>query len=460
MIYDVVIVGAGPAGLTLSIAAAGRGLRVCLIECAEQVGGALLINRGQMSGAATRLQAAQGIDDTPEEHYADAMRISKGTSDPDFLALAVRLQGPFIDWLIDEGFDVADNMPRVIHGHEAYRKPRTYWGKEDGLSILKVLKRQLDLKIADGTIDVVLDTRVDRLVMADNRISGVGAGDREFSGRHIVLASGGYGANPELFARLHAGATLWSGSFRHAVGSGIELGLAAGGTIVHADKFLPNFGGILDHTVDPPRYRAPGGLVPQDRQPWEIVVNLDGERFYAEDNDSADARAEVLMRQPQSRGFVIFDQAIRDQAPSIFRYFTAEKSARFYDPDGSIETADSIEELAGKCGIAHAALAATVNDYNRGVETGEDRLGRKHMPVPITRAPYYALPIASYTVRGFAGLKVDLDFRVVDVDGKPLPGLYAIGEVLGSNLSGKGGVGGMSLSPALVFGRYLGERLT
>ncbi len=455
--FDLVIAGAGPAGLTAAIFAADRGLSVCLLDRAQDIGGALLINRGQLSGAGTRLQEARGIKDSPQAHYDDAMRISRGTSDPDFLAMAVRLQGPFIDWLMENGFEMADDMPRIIHGHEAYSVARTYWGKEDGLSILKVLTRLIDRHLRSGAVTLHVGVDVDGLLYENGRTIGITAGGQSYRGRATILATGGYGANPELFAKLHAGATLWSGSYTHARGRGLELGLAAGGTIVHADKFLPNFGGILDHTVDPPRYRAPGGLVPQDRAPWEIVVNLDGARFYAEDDDSADRRAAAMMAQPRACAFVIYDQAIRDEAPSVFRYFTAEKATRFYDDDGSILRAGSLEELACACGIAPAALAETVATYNCAVQTGEDTLGRRHMPRQIATAPFYALPIASYTVRGFAGLGVDTDFRVLREDGTAVPGLYAIGEVLGSNLSGKGGVGGMALSPALAFGRLLGE---
>lgn len=455
--FDLVIVGAGPAGLAAALFAADRGLSVCLLERADEIGGALLINRGQLSGAGTALQAARGIEDSPQAHYDDAMRISRGTSDPDFLAMAVRLQGPFIDWLMENGFEMADDMPRIIHGHEAYRVPRTYWGREDGLSILKVLVRLIDRHLASGAVALRTGVDVDGLIEEDGRVAGVRADGRSWRGRATILATGGYGANPALFAKLHAGATLWSGSYAHALGRGLELGLAAGGEIVHADKFLPNFGGILDHTVDPPRYRAPGGLVPQDRAPWEIVVNLAGARFYAEDDDSADRRAAALMAQPRACAFVIYDQPIRDEAPSIFRYFPPEKAARFYDADGAIRRADGLEELALACGIDPAGLAATVRAYNRAVETGEDELGRRHMPRPIATGPFYALPIASYTVRGFAGLRVDTGFRVLKADGAPVPGLYAIGELLGSNLSGKGGVGGMALSPALAFGRLLGE---
>ncbi|HRE42586.1 MAG TPA: FAD-dependent oxidoreductase [Terricaulis sp.] len=460
-IYDAVVIGAGPAGLTTAIFAAERGASIALLEAAPQVGGAMLINRGQLSGAGSKFQEERGIKDTPKRHFDDAIRISRGTASREFLELAVELQGPFIDWLMDHGFEMAENMPRIIHGHEAYDEARTYWGREDGVSLVKVLRPMLEAHVAAGRIEVFTSTSAHTLLQDEKgAVNGVRTEDgRAYLGRAVVLASGGYAANPALFSRLHEGATLWSGSYKYSSGRGLEMGEAAGGEIILKETFLPNFGGFLDHTLEQPRYRAPGGLTPQDRPPWEIVVNREGERFYREDNESVDERTELLIEQTESLGFVIFDEAIRREAPSIFSYFP-DKAERFFEPEGVIESAASLAALAEKCGINAKNLEATVAKYNEAVASGVDAdFGRSHMPRQISQAPFYALPIVSYTVRGYAGLKVDLDFRVRAKDGQAVQGLYAVGEVLGSLLSGKGSVGGMSLTPALVFGRYLGERL-
>ncbi|MET4683353.1 FAD-dependent oxidoreductase [Brevundimonas faecalis] len=457
--YDFVIVGAGPAGLTAAIAAADRGARVALLETADRIGGALLINRGQLSGAGTRLQAERGIVDTPQAHFDDAMRLSRGTTDPDFLDLAVRLQGPFVDWLMDNGFEMEADMPRTIHGNEAYSIPRTYWGREEGLSILKVLAPMIERHAAAGLIDVMTKTEAERLLTEDGRIVGLETRDgRRILGNAVVLASGGYAANAGLFSRLHDGYTLWSGAYEHCSGKGIEMGEAVGGAVILADTFMPNFGGFLDHTLDPPRYRAPGGLTPQDRPPWEIIVNRQGRRFYREDNDSVDERTVRLMEQDGCQAWVIYDEAIRGAAPTLFTFFP-HNTERFYEPEGCIVRAETLADLAEACGIAPGGLTETVARYNAMVEAGRDEdFGRTHMPRAIEAGPFYALPIVAYTVRGYAGLKVDLDFRVLDADDRPVPGLYAVGEILGSLLSGKGSVGGMSLAPALAFGRHLGER--
>jgi fumarate reductase flavoprotein subunit len=460
--YDVIIIGAGTAGITAAVFAAEKGLRVLLLEQASEIGGALLINRGQMSAAGTKLQREKGIDDTVEKHLADIERLSRGTADMVFARMAVERQGPFIDWLMAQGFEMIADMPRIIYGQEAYETPRTYWGKDDGFSILAILRKSLEPHIANGQVTLRTGVKVERLVQAkDDRVTGVVLDDgTSASAKAVLLATGGYGANRALFARLHPGHVLWPGAWLYADGSGIEMGVAAGGVIDHADTYFPNFGGVLDHTLDQPRYRSMGGLVPQDREIWEIVVNLDGERFYAEDLGSVDQRAKALAEQPEGRAFVIFDQSIRDRAPNLFHYFNKEKTARFYDENPGVARAESLAELAAKTGIEREGLARTVAAYNAAQAAGGgDPLGRLFMPAPIQSPPFYAVAIHAYSVRSFAGLKVDTHFRVIDAQAQPIAGLYAVGEVLGNFIVRYGSAGGMSLTPALVFGRMLGEEI-
>ncbi|MBL8629290.1 MAG: FAD-binding protein [Rhodospirillaceae bacterium] len=460
--FDVVVMGAGTAGLPLAIFAADRGAKVCLIERGPEVGGCLLINRGQMSGAGTQLQKQRGIDDSPAKHLDDVIRISKGTTDRAFAAMAVDLQGPFIDWLMENGFEILDDMPRIIHGHEAYDIPRTYWGREDGRSILKVLKPMLDKHVAAGRVVVKLHTSVRSLIKSESgAVIGVetDTNNERILARSVVLSSGGYGANPALHSKIHPGKTLWSGSYHLAHGRGLELGLGVGGVLVHADKFLPGFGGILDHTLAVPRYRSMGGLTPQDRPQWEVVVNARGQRFYAEDCGSVDQRAHDLAQQPDGRAWVIFDETIKREAPNLFYYFNREKTDDFYKRNKGVVSAATLQDLAAACGIDAPGLGKTIADYNVAVGTGKDSLGRTFMPKKIENGPFYAVAIFSYTVRSVGGLKVDTGFRVLDQNGSAIPGLYAVGEILGSMISGAGAVGGMSLTPALVFGRLLGEKL-
>ncbi|MGA0085448.1 MAG: FAD-dependent oxidoreductase, partial [Steroidobacteraceae bacterium] len=117
-VYDLVIVGAGTAGLPAAIFAAQRGAKVILLEAAGQIGGTLHLSTGQMSAAGTRLQRAKGIKDTPDMHYDDVMRISRGTADPVLTRLAVDAAAETFDWLMDRGFAPLDEHPILGLGHE------------------------------------------------------------------------------------------------------------------------------------------------------------------------------------------------------------------------------------------------------------------------------------------------------------------------------------------------------
>ncbi|HET9428913.1 MAG TPA: FAD-dependent oxidoreductase, partial [Allosphingosinicella sp.] len=137
--FDLIVVGAGSAGLPAAIFAARRGASVLLLDHAGQLGGSLWVATGQMSAAGTRLQKERGIEDSPDLHFDDVMRISRGTANPGLVRLAVDNAAATFDWLEDEGFQALSDHPVAGYGHEPYRIPRYYWGEQGGLSIKDVL---------------------------------------------------------------------------------------------------------------------------------------------------------------------------------------------------------------------------------------------------------------------------------------------------------------------------------
>ena len=136
--------------------------------------------------------------------------------------------------------------------------------------------------------------------------------------KNVVLTTGGYAANQRLFARFTDGCSLYSAGMPTSNGSGILIGAHAGGLVRNGDKFLPTFAGIAikgnPRRVD--FYRMPS-LTPQERQPWEIFVNLRGERFVAEDHPSVDERENRLVEQPEMSFWIVFDEKIFKKAPPL-----------------------------------------------------------------------------------------------------------------------------------------------
>lgn len=462
--YDVIVVGAGTAGLPAAIFAAERGMRVLLLEKLDRIGGTLHLATGQMSAAGTSLQRARGIEDTPDRHFDDVMRISRGTANAEMVRIAVDIAPETIEWLRDSDFDFHPDCPAIVFNHEAYSVPRTYWGTEKAISILKVLERLLRPHLDSGAITLRTGMTLDRLLLdGETRVAGVVARDasgtaHELRARQVALTAGGYGGNPDMFQRYER-LPLYGPLPQPASGEAVAASIAAGAGFRNARNFLPSFGGIEDvpgsHRIvwtDKPL------LQPQWRKPWEIYVNAAGERFVREDEESNDVRERALLAQPEMLFWVVYDARIEREAPTLLPTFDAPRLAERFASHPSFVRAASIDELARKTGLDAKALAGTIAAYNAAVAAGSDALGRTHMPLPIIEAPFIALRNHGVAVKSAGGIDVDRRLRVRRGDGRVFDNLFAAGETIGGGLlSGNAFVGGMSLTPWLGFGRLIGR---
>ena len=464
-VYDLVIVGAGTAGLPAAIFAAQRGAKVILLEAAGQIGGTLHLSTGQMSAAGTRLQRAKGIKDTPDMHYDDVMRISRGTADPVLTRLAVDAAAETFDWLMDRGFAPLDEHPILGLGHEPYSERRYYWGAEGGRTILATLRRDFDPLVTSGKVDLLLQTPVTALLTNDaGAIEGVRiqSADREriVRGRHVLLTCGGYASNTEMFERLSGYRDYADTAYPYSMGAGLELGISVGGFLRGRENYLCNFGSILTDSGFPGKFLGRFTVVPQRRQPWEVFVNAYGERFIREDEPSFDKREHALLKQPDIRYWIVFDEQIFATAPPGVGGWSREQMREAFGVHSWFQKADSLQALAEASGIDPQGLARTIEAYNAGVSSGTDPWGREHKPLPILKPPFYAIRHQGHSTTSTVGLAVDGALRVIRPGGQPITNLYAAGELLGAGQTqGKSFVGGMMITPALSFGRLLGQTL-
>lgn len=464
---NLIIVGAGTAGMPCAIEAVRCGARVAVLEQAERVGGALHVSAAQMSGAGARRQRDRGIADDERTHFADVMRISRGTCHSGLVELATRIGGSTIDWLDDAGFDFDPATPAILHFHEAYRTARTYWGRDGGRSVLKAVAPLFEAAMRQPNATLHLRTEVEALLQApDGAITGVVARADgktfEIKARHVVLATGGYGANASRFARWTGGRALFSAALPGATGLGIELGLGAGGVLRGGEHFLPTFAGIPTESGGQRiLWDQLPSLTPQVRPPWELYIATDGRRFVREDVDSVDARERALNALPDAAFWAVFDDRIWREAPPLLPGWTGEALEAAWRSHANFVIADTVAELAHRIGADSGVLARTVSEYNDALAHGRpDPLGRESRPLPVAVAPYRAIRMHGMVLKTPAGLAVNQDLQVIDVEGRAIPGLYCIGEAMGgATLSGNAFVGGMSVTPALGFGRWLGARL-
>ncbi|MBM4225084.1 MAG: FAD-binding protein, partial [Gammaproteobacteria bacterium] len=354
--------------------------------------------------------------------------------------------------------------PVAGEAHEAYSTRRYLWGANKGLSILEALRPTHDRWVREGSIDLRLQTRMTRLMTnTQGAVIGVRAstpaGEVEFQGRNVVLASGGYAANPELWKKLTPAYPLCSHANPYSRGDGIVAASALGATVDGSDKFLCTFAGVLEDPRDP-RSGAFLLLSPGARKVWEIFVDQRGRRFMQEDHPSIDYRERALLRQPDTRMNIVFDEAILQNAATITLDSTATYRTRFGRHPAFVK-AKTLAELARQLGVPAANLRRSVREYNAAVAARVDhRQGKQFLIRPIEKPPFYAIKAQGLTVLSPAGLKVDRKLRVIGGNDRPIRNLYAAGEVLGfGRTSGDAFVGGLSLTPALTFGRLLGEQL-
>ena len=462
-VYDLIIVGAGTAGIPCAVAAAENGAKVLLLDKADDIGGSLHTSGGHMSAAGTRRQKEKGIVDSVESHRADIDRISNGGARKDLVNLATDLAAPGLNWLEDNNFEFAPEAPRIVYGHEPYSVARTYYGPEAGRSILKVLRPLLEKAIAGGNVELRLNTAVKSLITKDGAVTGVELADgSKVTAKNTVLASGGFGANAELFEELEK-ATLVSAAWPTSTGDGILMAREIGAAIAGAGTYLPTFGGLPSPDgTGRVRWTDRPLLVASERPPYEIYVDKSGNRWVAEDEESIDIKEHALTGIEAMTFWTIFDSVGMENSQPMVVDWSIEKFREQANVLPGVFAGETLEELAKNAGISTSGLKATVAKYNADLAAGApDQFGRKFRPAPIEKGPFYSLQNHAVTLITFSGIDVDADLRVRKASGEVIPNLYAAGEVLGSAATmGQSFVGGMLVMPSITFGKLLGERLS
>ena len=480
--YNIIIVGAGSAGMCCAIRAAERGLHVLVIEKDSVVGGTLHISAGHLSAGGTRRQKFKDIDDSPQKHYDEVVKISQNTANPEIVRLATELAPKTIDWLEENGFEFAPETPAIIYGHAPYAIPRTYWGKQDyaggriatgGITIFNTLKPLWDKYVSEGKITILFEHKLTNLLKVDDKIVGIkvlNEGDESiFHGKNIVLTTGGYASNPEFFKQVTPShPRLISTARATSTGDGIIAAQAIGAKFKGAEMHNSTLGGIelepMSGRIDFwKQWARVSNSV--DRKPREIYVNEQAQRFINEDEPNPDVREKLVHKQSGRRFWLVFDETALMSGASIIPQWTHEKIKEECQHEKAMWKANSMVELAQKVGLDSDKLSKTVDNFNQNCKDKIDPdFGRdltdKETVFPIQKAPFYAILTYAYSLITFGGLATNDKLQVLNEDNEPIEGLYAAGEIMGvSSTSGDAFCGGMVLTPALSFGKYLGENL-
>ena len=434
--YDVVVIGSGAAGLSAAIEAASAGAKVALLEKQAIVGGSTLIAGGYVYGTGTAEQKKLGITDSPEElakYWSDR---AEGAADPAMLKFVAEKSGATIDWLVGLGAKFGDPIPT---GTSPVR--RGFLSPEGGPGIVNPLKKEAEAK----GVTFFMETPATKLLVSKGAVTGVVAKGKDgkaitFNARSVVIATGGFDRNKELFTKY---APAYDGAFTYVsagnTGDGLVMGQAAGAATSGKGGII-GFRGVPG---EPTLASEIGGLM---WMPY-LYVNKEGKRFVNETSDYP-VFHQALNKQTDKISFLIFDAST--YAPALDK--GVEKKVAW--------VADTLPALAAAAGIDEKGLVATVAEYNAAIKKGKDTQFGKALKgmKPIAKPKFYALSVAAASLGTMSGLKIDLDAHVLNAKGEIIPGLFAAGEVAnGDFFNQEYPASGTSIQMCLTFGRVAGQ---
>ena len=437
---DIVVVGAGGAGLTAAVEAALHGdLRIIVLEKQGILGGNTNYSTGGINAAGTEAQQKLGITDSPDLFYDDTMTGGKQMNIPSLVRSLVDNAAPTVAWLSSLGADLSD--VGLMGGSSVKRTHRPKGGTAIGAHLMKVLKEAS----ANANIEIRTSNKVTGLLTNGGTVTGVTVENADGStyrlqAKAVVIATGGFGANLQMVTSYQPSLTGFA-TLNHpgATGDAFDWLTAVDGSTIQMDYIqIHPTAEAENHILITEAVRGNGA----------ILVNHDGQRFVNE-MDTRDVVSAAILAQPSEEAFLIFDQAVRQSLASIETYANQHLM---------VEGADAAS-LAEKTGLPPSTFAATLARYTAFCLAGEDEdFGRSstQMTAPLDTPPYYAIRVKPAIHHTMGGIRVDADMHVLRSDDTPVPGLFAAGEVTGG-VHGANRLGGNGVADIVVNGKIAGR---
>ena len=433
---DVVVVGAGGAGLTAAAQAAENGAKVIVVEKMPIVGGNSLKATGGMNAADTQYQADLGITDSGvQEFIEDTINGGHGINNRSLVTVMAEQSSDAIDWLTSIGAPLPKVAATGGTTHKYLHEP------EDGSAVGSYLVEKLNAQAEKLGVQILLNTKATEILTNDGAACGIKAESTEhdytINAKSVIIAAGGFGANFELMASFNpALANAVTTNHAGATGDGILMAEAIGADTVDMDQIQ----------IHPTVEANTAALITEGlRGDGAILINEEGQRFIDEVG-TRDVVSAAEIAQTGSYSWLVVDQAMADASSVIQGYIKK----------GYTVTGATYEELGKAMGVDAAAFAETMEKWNGYVEAKNDPdFGRTSFANPLNTAPYYAVKVTAGVHHTMGGLKINANTEVLNEKGEVIPGLFAAGEVTGG-VHGANRLGGNAVADFTVFGRIAG----
>ena len=483
---DVVVVGAGGAGMTAAITAAAEGKSVVILESQSMVGGNSVRATGGMNAGKTVYQdenefgESAGVEKTLKtaaEKYADNETITalaktvseqwaayqanptgyfdsvelmeldtmiggKGINDPELVETLCANSADAIDWLDEHGITLHNVASFGGASVKRIHRPVDADGKT--ISVGSYMIPLLQENCEKAGVQILLNTTANEILTDANgaavgvKATGASGETVTVNAKAVVLTTGGFGANldmvteykPELKGFMTTNAA-------GAQGQGIEMATAIGAGTVDMDQIQ----------IHPTVEANTAALITEGlRGDGAVLINAEGKRFIDEVG-TRDVVSAAEIAQTGSYSWLVVDQAMVDASSVIQGYIKK----------GYTVTGETYEELGKAMGVDEAAFAETMNTWNGYVDAKNDPdFGRTSFANKLDTAPYYAIKVTAGVHHTMGGLTINTNTEVLKEDGSVIPGLFAAGEVTGG-VHGANRLGGNAVADFTVFGRIAGK---
>ena len=434
---DIVVIGAGGAGMSAAIQAVQNGAtNVVIVEKTGMAGGNTTRSTGGLNASETTFQDRDGIEDSNQLFIDDTMKGGKNINDPELVKYMAENSAEALYWVNDMGADLT--VVGLFGGASVKRIHRP----SDTSAVGPVLVKTLLSVVEKNNIPVLYNTKAEEIITdANGAVSGVKVTDAEgtytINCKAVIIATGGFGANSEMVEKLNANLKgFGTTNVAAATGDGIAMGTAIGAATVDMEQ-------IQTHpTVHPETQTMYTEAV---RGNGAIIVNKEGARFTNE-MGTRDVVSAAILEQTDGQAWLIFDEAVRKSLKAIEGYISA----------GIVFQSETIEGLAAEIGADPATLSATMAKFADDVKAGNpDEFGRAGLELPLTEANFYACMVAPAIHHTMGGLKINTAAEVLNEEGNAIAGLFAAGEVTGG-VHGANRLGGNAVTDIVVFGKAAG----
>ena len=447
--YDVVVIGAGGAGFSAAITARNAGANVVLLEKMPAVGGNSLISGAEMNVAKNWVQPKLGInDDSPELHAQDTFKGGDGKGDMKVINVMTHQALDAAKWCRDYlGVRFEDDNLFFFGGHSRKRAliPVGHTGTE--------FIAKFQAKADELGIPVITNMKAEELIKnKDGRVVGVKAtmdgSEYTFNAKGgVVLATGGFGANPEMVKKYNPkiDERFKTTDAPGTTGEALYMAERAGAQLV-------NMGYIQTYPICDPISGAIE-LIADARFDGAIMLNQEGKRF-VEELQRRDVLSEAILNQTGRYCWVLWNDKIGSISNTVKAHANEYEA---FTKQGIMTTCDDLKCIADFTKIPFDQLRKTVKRVSDMAGKGNDKdFNHRSGLVDMQQGKYYVIKAVPSTHHTMGGVRINEKAEALTAEGKVIPGLWAAGEVTGVT-HGTNRLGGNAYTDIIVFGRIAGE---